>query len=62
MTPFDQSLLKDTQLGSDSGSDPDPGPGSGSCWDPAESGLCCFLVHQQNTHRALNVNNDGGLM
>lgn len=42
---FDQSLLKDTQLGS--------GPG--------ESGLCCSgLLH--NTHRALSVNNDGGVI
>ncbi len=43
----------DTQLGS--------GSGSGLSSGPAESGLCfCFLQH--NTHRALSVNNDGGVI
>ena len=48
--PCSSMSLMDKQLGSGSCS----GPG------PAESGLCCLLVLQQNTHRALSVNNDGG--
>ena len=47
---MDRLLLMDTQLG--------PGPGPG----PGESGLCCLSGPQHKTHRALSVENDGGVL
>ena len=49
---MDLSLLMDTQLGA--APDPGPGPGPGP-------GLCCSGL-QHNTHRALSVNPDGGVI